>query len=82
MKEQINQGKRSKLDIENKIVEHFTKIKSLCDSGISSINKEGKSDFQDISNTNKLTDSIFQEIENIRDLLFELEDFLSEDSEE
>lgn len=66
----------AKIDIEEKIVSHFTMIKNLCEDGISITGKKGNSTAADISRASQLTDQIFRLNENIRDLLFELEDTL------
>lgn len=78
MDEQSKQGDRKKVDIEGDIVNHFAKIKGLCDSASALINKAGQSNEDDISQVNELVDEIQYALEDIRDLLFELEDSLGE----
>jgi hypothetical protein len=74
MEEQEKQAENKKLEIEGAVFDHFSKIKNFSETGISMINKAGKSNMKDIEEANKMADMIFREIDIIRDLLFDLED--------
>jgi hypothetical protein len=74
MEEQEKQEKNKKLEIEGAVIDHFSKIKDFSETGISIMNKPGKTNMNDKNEANKLTDQIFREIDIIRDLLFDLED--------
>ncbi|MBM4135923.1 MAG: hypothetical protein FJ241_03735 [Nitrospira sp.] len=77
MEEQSRQENRKKVDIEGDIINHFSKVKGLCDSVSALINKGGQSTEDDITKANEITDEIQYALEDIRDLLFELEDNLA-----
>jgi hypothetical protein len=74
MEEQEKQAENKKLEIEGAVFDHFSKIKSFSETGISMINKSGKSNMKDIKEANKMADMMFREIDIIKDLLFDLED--------
>jgi hypothetical protein len=79
MDNQSNQKQDGNADIEKNIVDNFIIIKGLSDSGIALINKEGKCTKDDLSKVSDITDQIFDNFDQLRDLLFELEDFFEAD---
>ncbi|MEW6214928.1 MAG: hypothetical protein AB1478_06975 [Nitrospirota bacterium] len=72
MEEQSKQEKKEKINIKGDIINHFSKIKSLSDSGVSLMNKVEEFDENDISKAFDITDEIQEECEEIVGLLFEL----------
>jgi hypothetical protein len=72
--------KQALADSKKNIIDHFSKIKELCDSGIAQIDNAGKSSAPDVETVSATLDTIFGEIDTLRDLLFEFEELF--DSEE
>ena len=74
------ENKRQMKEVEKEIIDHFSKIKSFCDSGISKITTPEESQITEdsvmekISSVEELGLTIQDELEEIRDLLYELED--------
>lgn len=81
MEEQSEEIKRGRIDVEKDIINNLSKIKECCDSITSILNKEGKSDTDDISQANELVDEMDQVLQDILSLMFELEDTLEETEE-
>lgn len=82
MEEQSEETKRGRIDVEKEIINNLSKIKGCCDSITSILNKEGKSDEDDISQANELADEMDSALQETLSLMFELEDTLEDNLEE
>lgn len=65
-------GDQELIELKNKIINHYSNIKSLADSEIASLKKAGKYSDDDFTKSFELTEQIQEMIEEIRDLLGDL----------